>query len=304
MTAGIAYSVWYCRQCGVGETFPRPGNALLHELHSTQYYRNGEGIRFIKPVEWLIEGMRRWRIRRLSKFVTTGRALDIGCGSGRFLRGLRSAGWDVAGLELNDEIASTAGSIHKLAVETTLDAFEDESFDLITITHVLEHVENPQQMLTRCSRLLRPGGILAVAVPNIDSWQARLARDRWFHLDLPRHLWHFTERWLSNVLPAIGFVQVSVRRLDFAHNTFGWVQSLLNLTGTHHNRLYSFLSSDDLIKQDSRKHVVSLFMSIILVPLLLPLSVILAVIEASLHAGGTVEIIARIPGEPYSGSKH
>jgi len=302
--AGIAYSVWSCMQCGFGNTYPQPDDALLHKLYSTQYYRNGEGIRFIRPVEWLIEGMRRLRIKRLSKYAKIGRALDIGCGSGRFLRGLRSAGWEVAGLELNEETAASASRVHGLVVETSLDAFPDRSFDLITITHVLEHVRDPQQMLTRCARLLRPHGIITVAVPNLNSWQARLTRENWFHLDLPRHLWHFSETWLSKTLHNLGFVQVAVRRMDFAHNTFGWMQSLLNLMGIHHNRLYSFLSDENLKGQASRNQVVGLLLSIILMPLLLPLSVTLAVIEASLHAGGTVEFIARVPDDPCFGSKH
>jgi SAM-dependent methyltransferase len=277
---------------------------LLHELHSTQYYRNGEGIRFITPVEWLVEGMRRWRIHRLSKFVKAGRALDIGCGSGRFLRGLRNAGWEVAGIELNDEITAGVNRVHGLVVETSMDAFTDKSFDLITITHVLEHIRDPQEMLTRCARLLRPGGIIAIAVPNLNSWQARLTREKWFHLDLPRHLWHFSETWLSKILHDLGFAQIEVRRLDFAHNTFGWMQSLLNVMGIRHNRLYSFLSSDDLKKQGRRNGFAGLCVSIISAAFLFPLAVILSVIEAVFHAGGTVEIIARISDNSRPDSNH
>jgi 2-polyprenyl-3-methyl-5-hydroxy-6-metoxy-1,4-benzoquinol methylase len=301
---GIAYSVWSCRTCGFGETFPQADDAMLHALHSIQYYRNREGVRFVKPVEFLIERTRWWRIHRLSQFVTIGRALDIGCGSGQFLHDLRGRGWDVAGLELNTEIASTVSSIHGFAVETNLDAFENESFDLITITHVLEHVRDPRAMLTQCSRLLRPGGIIAVAVPNLDSWQARLTRENWFHLDVPRHLWHFSENWLSKTVQSLGFAPVAVRRLGFAQNTFGWLQSLLNMMGVNHNRLYKYLSSDDLKKESLRSSSTGLFASIILSPFLLPLSVMLAVLESLFHAGGTVEIIARIHGGPSPDPKH
>jgi SAM-dependent methyltransferase len=236
--------------------------------------------------------MRRWRIYRLSHFVRIGRALDIGCGSGRFLRALRHAGWEVAGLELNDDTATAARTVHGLMVETALEAFADNSFDLITITHVLEHIRDPHQMLADCDRLLKPGGIIAVAVPNVDSWQARWTRDSWFHLDLPRHLWHFSEAWLSTSLCGLGFELQKVRRLDLAHNIFGWMQSLLNRVGLRHNRLYSFLSSDDL-DTDNLTHYCSLFVSIALIPLLLPVSILFAALEAVFHAGGTVEIIAR-----------
>jgi 2-polyprenyl-3-methyl-5-hydroxy-6-metoxy-1,4-benzoquinol methylase len=271
---------------------PCPDDAALHELHSTQYYRNGEGVRFASPFEWLVEGMRRWRVHRLSHFVRSGRALDIGCGSGRFLRALRQTGWEVAGLELNDDTATAARTVHGLIVETELGAFADISFDLITITHVLEHIRDPHQMLVSCARLLKPGGVIAVAVPNIDSWQARWTRGNWFHLDLPRHLWHFSETSLSSALNELGFELIKVRRLDLAHNIFGWMQSFLNQVGLRHNRLYSFLSSDDL-ETDNMTHYVSLFVSIAVMPLLLPVSILLAALEAVSHDGGTVEIIAR-----------
>lgn len=291
--------VCYCTSCGLGMTMPQPDDATLHALHSTQYYRNGEGVRFAWPVEWLVEGMRRWRIYRLSKIVQIGRVLDIGCGSGRFLLALRDLGWDVAGLELNDDTATPARSIHGLTVKTSLDAFTEDTFDLITITHVLEHIRDPHQMLADCVRLLKPGGVIAVAVPNIESWQARLTRGCWFHLDLPRHLWHFSETWLSKTFDCLGFGLLKVRRLDFAHNIFGWLQSLLNKLGLRHNRLYSFLSSDGLAT-DNRSHYFSLIISLCLTPVLFPPSILLAVAETVFHAGGTVEVIARRRIEPES----
>lgn len=290
--AGTAYGVWRCPRCAFGVTSPLPDDATLHELHSTQYYRNGEGVRFVRVVELIVEGMRRLRVARLSRWARTGRVLDIGCGSGRFLRAMRSAGWEVAGLELNDETATAARKVHGLAVETTLDAFGDQSFDLITITHVLEHIRDPSGMLRRCVSLLKPGGVMAVAVPNIDGWQARLTRENWFHLDVPRHLWHFSEAWLATALRELGFEILATRRLDLAHNIFGWLQSLLNLAGLKHNRLYTFLGSDDL-ETGSTSAPCSLLVSILILPLLLPLSIVLAVVEAVAGAGGTVEIIAR-----------
>lgn len=289
--ATTAYSVLQCTSCGVGVTEPCPDETTLHELHSTSNYRNEEGVRFVVLVEWLVEGMRRWRIHRLAKVVAKGRALDIGCGSGKFLRALKQSGWEVAGLELNDDTATGARNIQGLLVETSLDAFTDASFDLITITHVLEHSRDPRKMLAACLRLLKPGGVIAVAVPNIESWQARVTKACWFHLDLPRHLWHFSEKWLAKELAGYGFELITVRRLDLAHNIFGWLQSLFNVAGLKHNRLYSFLSSSGL-ERDIRGHYGSLLISLALLPLALPFSVVLAVLEAVFHAGGTVEVIA------------
>ena len=286
-------AVLFCHSCRYGVTTPTPDDELLHVLHSTQYYRNGEGKRFIASVEWLVEGMRRWRVHRLLRVVTTGSVLDVGCGSGKFLRVLRDEGWDVAGLELNDDTATGARLVQNIRVETNLNAFADKTFDLITITHVLEHVRDPLQILVDCRRLLKPGGIIAVATPNIESWQARVMRGHWFHLDLPRHLWHFSEAWLTYNIRDLGFEQIGIRRLDIAHNTFGWFQSTLNIIGLRHNRLYSFLSRDDL-ETGNRSYYLSLCMSLCLAPLLIPLAMFLSVLEVMFHAGGTVEITARM----------
>lgn len=290
--SGDSYSVLFCNNCRIGTTEPQPDDTLLHELYSTQYYRNGEGARFIQPVEWIIQGMRRLRIYRLAKHVKTGRALDIGCGSGRFLQTLQAFGWAVAGLELSDETATSARTINGLFVETSLNAFAENSFNLITMTHVLEHIRDPLQVLTKCSGLLKDGGIIAVAVPNIDSWQARITTNNWFHLDLPRHLWHFSESWLTKTFLDLGFEPVTVRRLDLAHNTFGWMQSLLNFIVRKHNCLYEYLSCSD-IKTGELRHHYSLVASFALAPVLLPLSFALAVIESVCMAGGTVEVMAR-----------
>ena len=293
MISGVAYRIVFCERCGVGTTIPVPDDETLAVLYSTQYYRNGEGARFTVPVEWLVEGMRKWRVCRLSKFVRKGRMLDVGCGSGRFLRAMRAAGWQVAGLELNDDTAISARNIHGLVVETSLDSYKGQSFDLITITHVLEHIRDPYKMLKDCARLLDGGGVLAIAVPNIKSWQAQLTRNYWFHLDLPRHLWHFSEKWLSTTLAELGFEQVSVRRLDLAHNIFGWLQSLMNILRLPQNRMYSLLSSDDL-DVGCKGSYCSLAALCVLLPILLIVSVVLALVEVLFHAGGTVEIIARI----------
>jgi SAM-dependent methyltransferase len=142
------------------------------------------------------------------------RLLDVGFGRGEFLRSMREHGWQVKGLE-PDHGAVEAARAEGLDVEQGLidDApYPSESFDAITLSHVIEHLHDPVASLTACNRLLKAGGVLWIATPNIASRaQRRFGRD-WFGLDPPRHLVIFTRKSLERALRRTGFEEVSFRR--------------------------------------------------------------------------------------------
>lgn len=110
-------------------------------------------------------------------------------------------------------------------------------FDVIILFHVLEHLNAPMELLSRCARPLRRGGTLIIAVPNARSWQARLFGPMWFHLDVPRHLYHFSLGSLSHTLEAAGLCPECTTFVSLEHDPFGWVQSVLNRLGFGQNLL-------------------------------------------------------------------
>lgn len=141
-------------------------------------------------------------------YVAGGRALDVGCGNGRFLASLAELGWEVAGVDPSPAAARAALESHGVPVHVgTLESapFESASFDFIHMRHVLEHLDLPVQSLRRAFELLRPGGWLYVETPNLDSFAARTFGRHWFPLDSPRHLWLFDSATLSGALGAAGF---------------------------------------------------------------------------------------------------
>jgi len=141
------------------------------------------------------------------------RLLDIGCGTGRFLRRMRSEGWDVEGVEQDHRAAERARDVVGVPV---VDAafgpgmYARGSFDLVTMWNVLEHLPGPLESLREIARLLKPGGWLVVQVPNLNSTEVRLTREMASQLDLPRHFYHFEERTLSAMVSTAGFRLVRV----------------------------------------------------------------------------------------------
>ena len=121
-------------------------------------------------------------------WVTGGRVLDVGCGSGAFLELLRSLGWIVAGVE-PDPPAREAAASRGIQVAATLEEIADRpGFDFVTMSHVLEHVPDPIAFLTSASELLKEGGRLLVVTPNAASLGSRRFGADWFALEVPRHL--------------------------------------------------------------------------------------------------------------------
>jgi 2-polyprenyl-3-methyl-5-hydroxy-6-metoxy-1,4-benzoquinol methylase len=155
----------------------------------------------------------RTRLEAVPPYRARGRLLDVGCGSGTYLRAMRDLGWEVCGVEVNAEAARLARERWGLDVrQGTLEeaGLPGSEFDVITFWHTLEHLPSPRRALAECRRLLRPGGLIMLETPNCAGPGARLFGERWFHLDAPRHLYAFTPDTLRRLLAQLGFTAVQV----------------------------------------------------------------------------------------------
>ncbi|MFO0581391.1 MAG: class I SAM-dependent methyltransferase [Anaeromyxobacter sp.] len=171
--------------------------------------------------------------------------LDVGCGPGRLLEAFRTRGWEVQGSELGEGAARAARArgipVHVGPLEAA--GIADGSLDAVTMWHVLEHWPDPAVALAHAARLLRPGGVLMVGVPNFGSPEARATCDGWFHLDVPRHLAHLDPAALARLLGAAGLRPVRWSFLAPEFDVFSFVQSAENALGLPRNLLYSRLRS-------------------------------------------------------------
>ncbi len=244
--SGDWFELVRCRECGLALTQPVPAAESWSRHYPSDYYGAANANRFPLPIEWLQTQFYGRRVRRMQKFIggQPGRVLDVGCGRGFLLQEFRRQGWDVLGTEAEDKAAAHARQILQLPVRIgALDSLDlpSASFDVVVLWHVLEHLRDPAAMLAQVGQLLRPGGMLLVGVPNFGSMEAWVCRNKWFHLDVPRHLNHFTPDSLERALRRTG-LQVCAQEL-FApeYDVFSLMQSLLNRAGLRHNYLYNLL---------------------------------------------------------------
>ncbi len=155
-------------------------------------------------------------------WIPEGRLLEVGCGTGRVLAAYARLGWEVTGVEPHAaaEFARDAG-LDVRGTDLRAAEFPSAAFDAVVMNHVLEHVEDPSGTLREVNRVLKPGGLLLVSVPNSDSWLAHALGSTWWGWDVPRHLVHFTPHTLCRTLERSGFRLVRMRTECRAGNVAG-----------------------------------------------------------------------------------
>lgn len=216
---GSRFQVFWCSGCEIGHTWPRPTDPAA--FYPPTYYGGRHG------------STERLALRRRSRFVQKslpfgppGLLVDIGCGEGTFLQRMRTIGWSVAGTELDPP----QGLGHGIRIESSLASLTDLGpIDVATMWHSLEHFPDPMPPLTSLRQQMQSRGMLFVAVPNIESPQARMTGASWLHLDVPRHLSHFGPAGLERTLDGSGFEIVRWWHQEFEYDLIGWSQSALSL---------------------------------------------------------------------------
>jgi len=161
------------------------------------------------------------KFRYLPRPIPGSRVLDVGFGSGAFLENAMAAGWEVAGVD-QDEKAVTNAKVRGLNVrQGGIEEYADEpeSFDAITLSHVIEHVHDPVAVLHGVFGRLKPGGMLYLDTPNLESLGHRDFRRNWLHLDPPRHLVIFCRNSILRVLEEAGFnsIRFLTRTNEYLH---------------------------------------------------------------------------------------
>ena len=293
--SGETFQIARCRRCAQVVTLPVPAD--IGRYYPAGYYGDKQGRRFPVVMEWLQERLYVWRsgqvLRRLKQ--KNAKVLDIGCGRGLLLRAFQQQGCDVTGTEFSDGACRFAREVLKLPVRVGLLPdlnFPANSFDIVVMWHVLEHVSDPRPMVAEVARILRPGGMFLVAVPDFGSPEAQLTKGGWFHLDCPRHLSHHTRESLSRIVQEAGLAPAWVSSLAPEYDSFSFVQSLLNWLGARPNLLYNWLRGQSAKVIGGKKSYGSAVATVLFAPVLGAISLPATLLLAVLGRGATLTITA------------
>lgn len=219
------------RQAIVAHTYGYPSSGTDH-----RWPKAGRVLSLIGPLREAAAASIRWLPAS-----QRGRLLDVGCGNGAFLARMRDLGWDVAGVE-PDPVAGELARDHSgldVVVGTLGDAdFPAASFDVITLSHVIEHVPDPSETIRQCRRLLAPGGRLQLVTPNTQCLARRWFGASWTGWSTPQHLMLFTPALLCRLTEEAGLHVLEVRT---SANS-----ALLSWTTSRAVRRNGALASDDM----------------------------------------------------------
>jgi SAM-dependent methyltransferase len=275
-----SFRVVECSVCGAAYTIPRP--ASLDRYYPRQYRAYGVlATRVLRTLYGL-------RVSRWAHLKPEGASvLEVGCGPGLMLAAFRLRGWRVFGIERNEAAAETARqTLGPNTIATSMDGFPaDARFDLIVLFQVLEHIGEPLALLRKCARRLAPGGLLIANVPNFSSWQSRFAGSKWMHLDVPRHLVHYTPETMTQTLKCAGLTLSALSFTSLEHDPYGWVESMISRLTGRTNTLTRFLMGLDEFSP-------RVLFSCVLGAALFPPALLLAAMSWVAGSGALMEAIA------------
>lgn len=226
----FSFTMVHCRRCDLYSLQPRPQEQDLLALYPANYRSHWS------PLEEESNPLRRWEWRRHYAYrcqavrraqPNGGRVLDVGCGSGGFLRALcQDNKWEGMGIDINPYALDIA---RRQGVNVQRGTLEDvhlpaDSFDAVTLWDVIEHVPGPCDTLSEIRRILKPNGRLLLSAPSAKSWQIHLWRNRWVAWETPRHLQIFSMQTLHRLAGDTGFE--IVRQIHFPMERFYVVESV------------------------------------------------------------------------------
>jgi SAM-dependent methyltransferase len=278
--SGERFDVLRCSACRLGVIDPIPAD--LGRFYGPAYYGKRHGF---------TAQYRCWRrMRLLRRHVSgDGRLLDVGCGEGDFLAFAARRGWRACGVERGERLRDATQS--GVTVYGSVDELRGlATFDVVTLWHSFEHMTEPTQELDRVLELLDDGGTLILVVPDFGGIQAKTFGRSWFHLDVPRHVYHFSQRALIDLVESRGLVVVGVNHHEIEYDLFGWLQSMLNAVLPTPNLFFDWLTGKPVPQRRGE-----LAAGIVLAVLLFPLAVAATALGIVTRRGATINVVARKP---------
>jgi 2-polyprenyl-3-methyl-5-hydroxy-6-metoxy-1,4-benzoquinol methylase len=240
-TSPEQFKVFKCSACGSAQIGVTPDSAEHQKLYFKEYWGGRQTQYQGRIKNTLTNVFLRQRVNSIAACITKDSiVLDYGCGNGEFVNAMRKAGYQCYGFEPN-----TGSDSEYISSDIT-----SRAYDLITLWHVFEHFGNPNDELSKIASLLGAGGKLFLSIPNFESIDSSIGGPLWFHLDVPRHIFHYSRRGISIIMARNG-MKVLCSKIPFNwYAIFGAYQTLFNLSGCTTNALYYWLKRGSDIHKD------------------------------------------------------
>ena len=267
-----SFNVIKCQNCELVYVSPRPTQKEISRFYPRGYYSNVKVGFLMSIVNDLLSLP---SIYSVKKYKNQGRLLDVGCGAGEFLLKVKKENFEVYGVDVSlsaCRLARGKGLKNIYCGELEKQKFPGNYFDVVTLWHSLEHLHYPALALAEIHRIMKKDGILIIEVPNINSLPFRIFKRYWFHLDIPRHLYHWSRRTVRRMLNKTGF---EVFRVDYS--SLGFPLSLI------HSFSY-WLSACQI------KPLLNLLILVVMAPLLLTITILSCFWPSR---GETIKVYAR-----------
>lgn len=261
--SGELFTIMKCGTCGFIFTSPRPKKEDLHKYYKSVEYVSHSATKkgIVNRIYHLVKQHTiSSKIKMIRQYNNGKNILDIGCGSGEFLFECKKRGWNVTGIEPDKDTRLRAEQNYKIRVfpEEGMVNLDKSGFDVITLWHVLEHVSDLQVRMLEIKELLTDDGILVVALPNCQSYDAKKYGEFWAAYDVPRHLYHFNRKTINDLMQNFSFriiqthpmifdaYYVSLLSEKYKNNKHRYISAILNGWKSNqkarmHNKEYSSL---------------------------------------------------------------
>ena len=199
------FSVVECKNCGYRFTSPRPKEKFIGKYYKSKNYisHNSTKKGLINKIYHIVRKYQFYKKNKLiEKHSKTGgkKILDIGCGTGDFLNYMQIKKWEISGIEKDEGARKIATEKNNISINRDmLNLKEKNKYDVITMWHVLEHIYDAQTYIEKICKIIKKEGVIVIAVPNSNSYDAIKYKENWVAYDLPIHVSHFRKNDIQNI---------------------------------------------------------------------------------------------------------
>jgi len=256
---------------------------LIQSLKTDKLY-NDRVYKVVENRNSIFDKILSWEYNKVLKTIhsfkpSKGKLLDFGSGKGKFASLAKKKGWEVKCVEITIERATYAKNIYNLEVSTdfyTTDRIFNVDFEVLTLFHVLEHLPQPKILLDELIKHnLTKDGLVLIEVPNFNSLQARMAGRNWMHLDVPRHINHFTPIQLEKIAQELNLSTLKTSFFSFHLGVLGMIDCFLKLFGYRKHIIHELKNQNH-------------FGLLLIISILLPFALIIEYFAAATGNGGIV----------------